>query len=74
MALDPDNPSFQRSLLEHHVESLRLALETVDRDDVREVLRRLLEEREAELRCWPNALADTPGRRDFTHLSDPEES
>ena len=53
MAIDPNSPSFQRWLLEHHVDSLRLALEQVDRKDVREVLTRRLAQREAELRDRP---------------------
>lgn len=50
--------AWQRSLLAHHVESLRLALTRVEEDNVRAVLARLLSEREAELSAWPEQPPD----------------
>lgn len=52
------DPAWQRSLLAHHVEALRLALSRVEQDSVRAVLERLLREREAELRAFPEQPPD----------------
>ena len=54
------DPAWQRSLLAHHVESLRLALTRVEEDNVRVVLERLLQEREAELSAWPEQPPEDP--------------